>query len=78
MIPRRLLAVLVLALPVLVVTFAVLAGASMLAGGLDDDAGAAALKWVAIGALIVLVIDALLLLAVLGIRAAQEDERSDQ
>ena len=77
MIPRRLLAVLVLALPVLVVTFAVLAGASLLAGGLGDSAGAAALKWVAIGALIVLVIDALLLLAVLGIRAAQEDERSD-
>jgi len=77
-IPRRLLAALVLALPVLVVTFAVLAGASLLAGGLGDDPGAAALKWVAIGALIVLVIDALLLLAVLGIRAAQDDERSDQ
>jgi len=77
-IPRRLLAVLVLALPVLVFTFAVLAGASMLAGGLGDAVGAAALKWVALGALIVLVIDALLLLAVLGIRAAQEDERSDQ
>jgi len=75
-IPRRLLAVLVLALPVLVVTFAVLAGASMLASGLGDAAGAAALNWVAFGALIVLVIDALLLLAVLGIRAVQEDEHS--
>lgn len=77
MIPRRLLAALVLALPVLVVTFAVLAGASMLAGGLGDAAGATALKWIAVGALIVLVIDAVLLLAVLGIRAAQEDERQD-
>ncbi len=75
-IPRRFLAVLVLALPVLVVTFAVLAGASLLAGGMGDVLGAAALRWVAISALIVLVIDALLLLAVLGLRAVrEEDER---
>ncbi|MCI0360093.1 MAG: hypothetical protein L0211_16570 [Planctomycetaceae bacterium] len=72
--PRRLLLLLVLALPVLVVTFAVLAGASFLAAALGDAPAAAALKWVAMGALIVLVIDAILLLAVLGIRAAREDE----
>jgi hypothetical protein len=73
-IPRRFLAALVLALPVLVVAFAVLAGASLLAGGMGDAIGAAALKWVAVAALILLAIDALLLLAALGIRAAQEDE----
>jgi len=73
-IPRRYLAALVLALPVLVVTFAVLAGASFLAAGLGDGPGAAALKWVALGSFIVLVIDAILLLAVLGIRAVQEED----
>jgi hypothetical protein len=73
-IPRRYLAALVLALPVLVVTFAVLAGASFLARGVGDAPGAAALKWVAFGSLIVLVIDAILLLAILGIRAVQEED----
>ena len=77
MIPRRFLAVLVLALPVLVVTFAVLAGASFLAGGMGDALGAAALRWVAVAALILLAIDAILLLAVLGIRAAQDDEERE-
>jgi hypothetical protein len=75
---RRALPVLVLALPVLVVTFAVLAGASLLAGGMRDAAGAVALRWIAIGALIALAIDALLLLGVLGFRAAQEDEEQEQ
>ena len=74
MIPRRYLAALVLALPVLVVTFAVLGGASFLAAGLGDAPGATALKWVALGSLIVLVIDAILLLVVLGIRAVQEED----
>jgi hypothetical protein len=73
-IPRRYLVVPVLALPVLVVTFAVLAGATFLAAALGDAPGAAALKWVALGSLIVLVIDAIVLLALLGIRAVQEDE----
>jgi hypothetical protein len=73
-IPRRYLVVPVLALPVLVVTFAVLAGATFLAVALGDAPGAAALKWVALGSLIVLVIDAIVLLALLGIRAVQEDE----
>jgi hypothetical protein len=76
-IPRRFLSVLVLALPVLVVTFSVVAGASMLAAGLGDAPGAAALRWVAIAALIVLVVDALLLVAALGIRAVHEDEEQE-
>ena len=77
MIPRHYLAVLVLALPVVVVTFAVLAGASFLASGLGDVPGARGLRWVAIGSLIVLVIDALLLLAALGIRAVQEEDERE-
>ena len=78
MIPRRYLAALVLALPVLVVTFAVLAGASFLAAGLGDAPGAMALKWVALGFLIVLVIDAILLLGALGIRAVQEEDENQE
>ena len=63
-----------LALPVLVMTFAVLAGAAMLTAGMGDVAGARALQWIAVGALIVLAIDALLLLAALGIRAVEEED----
>lgn len=76
-IPRRFLAALVLALAVLLVTFAVLAAASLLAGALGDVPAAIVLRWVALAALILLAIDALLLLAVLGIRAAQQDEQDE-
>jgi hypothetical protein len=73
-ISRQILAALVLALPVLVVTFAVLAGASMLAAGMGDATGARALQWIAVGTLTGLTIDALLLLAALGIRAVEEED----
>ena len=72
MIPRWFLTALVFALPILVVTFGVVLGAASLAGGLGDAAGSRGLFWFAMAALILLVIDALLLLAVLGIRAANE------
>ena len=75
--PHRFLAALVLALAVLVVTFAVLAAASLLASAMGDATGAGVLRWVALTALILLVIDALLLLAVLGIRAVQHDEERE-
>jgi hypothetical protein len=77
-IPRRYLASLVLALPVLVVTFAVLAGASFLTAGLGDAPGARGLRWVAGGALIVLVVDAILLLAALGIRAVENEDEGEE
>ncbi len=73
MIFRRYLVPLVLALPVLVVTFAVLSGAALLAHGLDDLPAYRGLAWAAITALVLLVVDAILLLALLGIKAAQED-----
>jgi hypothetical protein len=74
-ISRQILAALVLALPVLVLAFAVLAGASLLTSAMGDVAGARALRWIAVGALVVLTIDALLLLAALGIRAVEEEDR---
>jgi hypothetical protein len=69
------LATLLFALPILVVTFGVVLGASALANGLGDAAGSRVLFWIAISALLLLVIDAVLLLTVLGIRAL--DERDD-
>jgi hypothetical protein len=74
MIPRPLLLTLVFALPILVVTFGVGLGASALARGLGDIAGSQGLFWFAIVALVLLVIDALLLLIVLGIRALEEEQ----
>jgi hypothetical protein len=73
-IPRRYLVPLVLALPVLVVAFAVLAGAALLAQGLGDQSGFRGLLWAALSALMLLAIDALLLLAALGIKAVQDEE----
>ena len=78
MIPRWFLAGLVLALPVLIVTFAVVMGASALAGGLGDAAGSRGLFWFAIAALILLIINILLLLAVLGIRAVNESREREE
>jgi hypothetical protein len=77
-IPRPLLVALVFSLPILVVTFAVILGAASLAEALGDAAGAKALFWVAMGALIVLVIDVLLLVGALGIQALGPDSQGDE
>lgn len=66
---------LVLALPVLIVAFAVLMGGWGLAQGLGDPGGAAALRWIAIACLLLLVMDALLLLLALGLSAIEERDR---
>jgi hypothetical protein len=71
LIPRRLIAALILPVPVLLVAFAVLMGGSALA----DAAAAKVLYWIAIGALLLLVIDLILLLLALALRAA--DGRDD-
>lgn len=77
MIPRWLLTTLVFALPILVVAFGVVLGASSLAAGLGDASGARGLFWFAMAALILLVIDALLLITLLGIRALEERTDGD-
>ncbi|MEX2174814.1 MAG: hypothetical protein WD872_10660 [Pirellulaceae bacterium] len=74
-IPRRVLLVLVFALPALIVTFAVVLGASQLARVLGDAAGARGLGWLAVLSLMLLAIDALLLLGALGVNAIGRDER---
>jgi len=77
MTPRWLLTTLVFALPILVVAFGVVLGASSLAAGLGDASGSRGLFWFAMAALIFLVIDALLLIALLGIRALEEPPDGD-
>lgn len=77
MIPRRLIAGLLLPVPVLVVTFAVLLGASALARATSDGPAANVLFWLAITAVLLLIIDLLLLVMALAIRAVEED-RDDE
>ena len=77
-IPRPVLTILVFALPLLVVAFSVLMGGSALAAATEDTPGAQALRWVAIGVLILTVVDIVLLVGVLGLNAlGRGDNRSD-
>jgi hypothetical protein len=79
MISRRFLTTLVFALPILALTFGVVLGASSLTKGLGDTAGSYGLLWCAVATLILLVIDALALLIILGLRAldqSRDDEES--
>jgi hypothetical protein len=71
LVPKRILTVLVLALPVLVVAFAVVMGGWGLALGMGDLAGATALRWIAVACLMLLVMDGLLLLMALGLNAIE-------
>ena len=76
MIPRPLLRFLVFSLPVLVVAFGVLMGASALAESLHDTVGSRVLRWVAMASLMLLVGDALLLVGILGFNSLGDDENS--
>jgi hypothetical protein len=77
-IPRPVLTILVFALPLLVVAFSVLMGGSALASATEDMSGAQALRWVAIGVLMLTVVDIVLLVGVLGLNAlGHGDDRSD-
>jgi hypothetical protein len=70
-VPRRILTVLVLALPVLLVAFAVVMGGWGLAQGMGDPAGATALRWIGIACLMLLIMDGVLLLMALGLNAIE-------
>ena len=74
MIPRSVLKTLVLALPLLVCTFAVVLGVSALTQAMQDEVGARALRWISVGVLVLAVIDMLLLLGVLGLQALNDDD----
>lgn len=76
MIPQPILRFLVFSLPVLVVAFGVLMGASALAEALQDAAGSRVLRWVAMTCLMLLVADALLLVGSLGLKSLGDDDES--
>ena len=70
------LIMLVYGLIILVVTFAVLCGASQLSAAIGDSQGAALLWRVAAACLILLVIDILLLIGILSVKALDEVDKS--
>lgn len=71
-IPRRILAILVYAWPLLVVAFAVVSGGAVLAQATGDGVGALVLRWVAMGILVLGLVDLMLLVGVLGLKALAE------
>jgi hypothetical protein len=78
-VPRPLLITLVFALPLLVVSFAVVMGGYALAHATGDNAAAGVLWWVAMGCLILVCIDLILLVGILGAKAlAPPDRRQDR
>lgn len=65
---HRLMSFLVYSLPILVVAFAVLMGAQALTQAAQDAVSSKVLGWIAMGCLLLLVTDMILLLGALGIR----------
>ena len=74
---RRLLLVLVFSLFVLLVAFAVLVGGFALANATSDSPGATVLWWLAMGCLMLVITDVLLLVGVLGVSALVATEPDD-
>jgi len=78
LIPHRLIVALLIPAPVLIVSFAVLLGASALTQAAGDQPAAFVLKWIAVAAVMLLVVDLLLLVLALGVNAVargEDDER---
>jgi hypothetical protein len=74
-VPRQILRILVFLLPVFVVAFGVLMGGAMLAGATRDAPAATALRWVAMAVLMLGVIDTILLVGALGLKALEDSDR---
>ena len=74
---RRLLLILVFAQFVLLVAFVVLVGGYALANATSDAQGAVVLWWIALGCLILIAMDVLLLVGVLGISALVSTDRRE-
>jgi hypothetical protein len=74
-VPRKIVAVLVMALPVLITTFAVLMAGQLLAGGIGDAGAQRALRGVAIGVLALVSVDLVLLIGALGVNSLERRDR---
>ena len=77
MIPKKLLAVLAYALPVLVVAFGVVMGGYALSQAAEDKGGACGLWWTAMALLMVLAADVILLVGVLGLGAVSAEQEEE-
>jgi hypothetical protein len=75
---RRLLLVLVFSLFLLLAAFAVLVGGYALANATSDSPGATVLWWMAMGCLMLVITDVLLLVAVLGVSALVATEPGER
>ena len=73
MVPRPVLTLLVFGLVLLLVAFAVLMAFYALVSAMGDPKGATALLWAANTCLVLLVIDMVLLLAALGLKALDKE-----
>ncbi|MBM4003154.1 MAG: hypothetical protein FJ295_07685 [Planctomycetes bacterium] len=71
--PRRFLILTVYALPILAVIGTVSSAAAWLLGSLDDRVGGGVMRGIATAAVLMLIVDALLLLGALGVRAITTD-----
>jgi hypothetical protein len=76
--PRSVFAILVFALPVLVVAFGILMGGSALARATEDLPAANVLQWVALSLLMLTLVDLVLLVGALGLKALAEENDRDQ
>ena len=79
MIPRRLIFILVISLPVLVVSVSVVMATQALLAATEDKAAASVMRWVGIGLMCLTVINLVLLVGALGIQSlsSQEDESNN-
>lgn len=76
MVPRKIVSFLVFALPLLVVAFAILMAGFALTHATGDAMAAAVFWWIAMGVLMLLVGDVILLILCLGLNyLAESDER---
>ena len=75
---RRLLLILVFSLFVLLVAFAVLVGGYALTAATSDSTGAPVLWWIAMGCLMLIATDVLLLVGVMGVSALVTTEPPDE
>lgn len=78
MVPRKLISILVIGLPVLATTLAVLLGVFLVVDGLGDRGGALLVRGFAIAGLVALIVDVLLLVGALGINHLDQTRELDE
>jgi hypothetical protein len=74
-IPKKILRGLVYALPLLIVSLAVLSGGALLTRAMQDLAASQVFAWIAAAVAMLVVVDLILLVGVLGLRALGPDDR---